>query len=431
MKEEDKIELRSEEVQEILGRPPRWIVRYGISLIFLIVAALFIGSYFFKYPDILQATITVTTENVPAGLTAKVSGRIDSLFVFEKEYIHQGEIVALIENPAYLEDVIDLKNSLDYFTLDDTATFSLPERKLQLGEIQPAYIAFLKAYGDYRYFRDARYHQKMIRVLEQQVHAQNSIVAKIKHQVELARKQMESSRKLFGIDSSLTQKGALSTASLETSRSAYLQQQQAYENAKLNLDNIQLTILQLQQNIFELQQKESEESSAHILNVSGNYEQLMAQIKQWEQSYLLRSPVNGIVTLTKYWQKNQNVTAGEVLVTVVPEEKQKIIGKIILPVQGAGKVKEGQYVNVKFHNFPYMEYGMVRVPITHISMVPIAINERESGYVLEVEFPDKLVTNYGKELAFSQEMQGTAEIITEDLRLIHKFINPIRAIFKK
>ena len=88
-------------------------------------------------------------------------------------------------------------------------------------------------------------------------------------------------------------------------------------------------------------------------------------------------------------------------------------------------------VNVKFDNFPYLEFGMVRVQIKNISLVPIAVAEDKKFYMLEVEFPEKLLTNYGKELTFSQEMTGTAEIITEDLRLLDKFLNPIKAVIKK
>ena len=50
---------------------------------------------------------------------------------------------------------------------------------------------------------------------------------------------------------------------------------------------------------------------------------------------------------------------------------------------------------------------------------------------VEVEFPDGLKTNYGKQLEFSQEMQGTAEIITEDVRLLERFFNPIKSLLKK
>jgi len=102
-----------------------------------------------------------------------------------------------------------------------------------------------------------------------------------------------------------------------------------------------------------------------------------------------------------------------------------------LPPQGAGKVKVGQEVNVKIDNFPYMEYGYIRVKINNISLIPIDNGQGTKAYILEVEFPEKLITNYGKTLTFSQEMTGNAEIITEDLRLIDRFLNPIRAVIKK
>ena len=119
------------------------------------------------------------------------------------------------------------------------------------------------------------------------------------------------------------------------------------------------------------------------------------------------------------------------MVTIVPNEETKIIGKILLPPQGAGKVKEGQSVNVKFDNYPHMEFGMVRVIIKNISLVPVTVEDIKKAYMLEVEFPDSLITNYGKTLEFSQKMTGSAEIITEDLRLLDRFLNPIRSIIRK
>ena len=109
----DNLNLRSEEVQEILGRPPRRIVRVGISVIFVVVAGLFVGSYFLKYPDILPAPITVTTENLPAGVMAMTTGKIDTIAVAEKQTVREGELLAVIRNPAKLEDVMAVKRMLE------------------------------------------------------------------------------------------------------------------------------------------------------------------------------------------------------------------------------------------------------------------------------------------------------------------------------
>ena len=433
-KQSDKnIELKSPSVQEILGRPPRSIIRYGTTVIFVVIACLFIGSYFFKYPDILTASITVTTENLPAGVTAKTTGRIDTLFVYEKQTVQKGALLALIENPASLSDILLLKEHL----ISDTA-FNLPAKDdfhdLQLGDIQQSYFAYVKVYEDYRYFVQADYHRKKINAIKKQIETQKSILKKSQNALRLNSEQLSSARNLFVMDSLLYVKKALSGAEYQNSKNTYLQQLQSNENARLNIDNQKISILQLEQSVFDLEQQQSEQLNALRVALSGGYDGLQTAIKQWEQMYLLLSPVSGSVTFTKYWQKNQNVNAGEVVVTVVPQEKTRIIGKITLPPQGAGKVKEGQTVNVKFDNYPYMEFGMLKVQIKNISLVPVIVNDGNSdrkAYILEVVFPDTLRTNYGKDLVFSQEMQGTAEIITDDLRLLDKFLNPLKAALNK
>jgi len=96
---------------------------------------------------------------------------------------------------------------------------------------------------------------------------------------------------------------------------------------------------------------------------------------------------------------------------------------------GIGKVKLGQIVNIKFDNFPYMEFGMLKGKIKSISLIP-TVTDKGSIYSAEVLFPNKLISNYGKTLAFSQEMTGTAEIITDDTKLLHRFFNPLKSLWK-
>jgi hypothetical protein len=52
-------------------------------------------------------------------------------------------------------------------------------------------------------------------------------------------------------------------------------------------------------------------------------------------------------------------------------------------------------------------------------------------YIVTVELPQELKTNYGKTLPFSQQMNGTADIITENISVLGRLFNPLRAIFKK
>ena len=152
--------LRSAEVQEILGRPPRRIVRWGITVIFAVVFLLFAGSWFIKYPDVLQAPVIVTTEHLPAGVAARSSGKIDSLFVTEGQPVAEGALLAVLENPAQWQDVLWLRNHLAEASRDSL---------LQLGGIQSAYFAYLKAKEDYDYFVRTGYHQRKQQVVGKQM----------------------------------------------------------------------------------------------------------------------------------------------------------------------------------------------------------------------------------------------------------------------
>jgi HlyD family secretion protein len=299
-----------------------------------------------------------------------------------------------------------------------------------LGEIQSAYNVFQKALNDYVYFLNADYHRKKIQVIEKSVAIQYAILQKTQTQEVATREQLESERKLFEMDSSLYQKNVIAHVEFETARNRYLQNVQAYETAKMTIDNQKISILQSEQTIFDLEQQRIEQNNTLSVALTAACDQLNAQMLQWEQTYLLIAPMDGTATFTKYWQRNQNVVTGETIISIVPNENQQIIGKVMLPPQGAGKVKVGQTVNVKLDNFPYIEYGMVKVEVKNIALVPVNQNNTRV-YVLEVDFPQNLVTTYNKTLPFSQEMSGMAEIITDDLSLLERLLNPVRAVVKK
>jgi HlyD family secretion protein len=72
-----------------------------------------------------------------------------------------------------------------------------------------------------------------------------------------------------------------------------------------------------------------------------------------------------------------------------------------------------------------MEYGMVKGTVGSVSLVP-----SDDNYTVEIDLPQDLKSNYNILLPFSQEMKGDVEIITEDLRLIQRFFNPVKSLLK-
>jgi hypothetical protein len=57
---DDNIELRSEKVRHIIGEIPSRIVRYGITIITVVILGLLAGAYFIPYPETVTAEMRLT-----------------------------------------------------------------------------------------------------------------------------------------------------------------------------------------------------------------------------------------------------------------------------------------------------------------------------------------------------------------------------------
>ena len=430
MKKEEvnKIEIRSEEVQEILGKPPRWIIRAGIGIVLVVVLTIFIGSWFFKYPDIIQANITVTTINPPVPLVAKTTGKITKLFVRENQSVEKNTTIAIIENTANYHDIILLNHILDTLTKIELFPDTL---RLNLGEIQSGFASFSRLLSDYHAFKKMDYYHQKIQSIEQQIKDNKKYLHRLTVQQKILQKEYLISLQQFQRDTSLFNKKVLSKVDMEKSEKALLQQKYSYEGIKTTIASTQTQLNQLFQQILDLKLQNRKEEQQQEIALEEAFQNLKSQIAQWQQTYLIISPISGKVSFNEIWSQNQTVQTGETVATVIPIGKTDIIGKIQIPATGAGKVKVGQKVNIKFNNFPHMEFGLIRGKIKNISLVPVVTKENGAIYTAEVELPKDLVTNYGKKLKFSQEMTGTAEIITDDVRLLERFLNPIKSLLKK
>ncbi|MCB0450458.1 MAG: hypothetical protein KDC97_10105 [Confluentibacter sp.] len=101
----DNLNLRSEEVQEILSNPPVWIVRWGITLIFMFVCIILILSFIIKYPDFVTAKILVTTRQPTEQVVSRYSGQLEKVFIKNRDTVNSDQRLAIIKNTANFEDV--------------------------------------------------------------------------------------------------------------------------------------------------------------------------------------------------------------------------------------------------------------------------------------------------------------------------------------
>lgn len=124
--------------------------------------------------------------------------------------------------------------------------------------------------------------------------------------------------------------------------------------------------------------------------------------------------VIAIIFVGSYFIEYPDTIKGEVILT------NKNQAKIIVPAHNSGKIKNNQIVNIKFDNYPYMEYGMVKLQISNLQL---KVSKGNKGYYeFFLPLPDPITTNYNKPLNYIPQMRGSAEIIIQNKKLLHKLL---------
>ena len=280
--EYQEIELRSDELQDIVGRIPSNIEKYGIIVISIVVFC-FLGSMmFYRYENCISADINIISTRSPVKVVSHTDGLIKSLDVENNSNVRKGDILCIIENDAEEEDVFYVKDKIEML-LSDACTFIdlqnlFDDKKLVLGDVQIPFYDFM---------------QKVIYY--------NESVSCDKGKILKCLRPGLSETDMYEADVALRDSGH-------------------FKN--------------LHEKIFKLK-----------LLASMSY--LLRCIKNWENTYLLRSPINGHVRCVEPIEDNHSVQPGEIVFTVEPLEKGKLIGYVSLHKEQALRVKSGQKVIIE------------------------------------------------------------------------------------
>jgi hypothetical protein len=427
-----QIELRSEEFQEVLGSVPHWILRWGITVLALVVVILLSSSAIIKYPDVIPAQIVLTGSIPPATILARTSGKLKELFVTDNQTVKAGDYLAVIENSAKTEDILFLENYLSSLNHLDGGSSDLSRSSPPQGDfgaLQSLYSSFYTTLSEYLEYLRLLYHPQKVDITKERIIQYEQQYRNLQNQQKIIIEQSKLAEKQYQRDSLSYSKGTISNEEIEQSRSKYLQSRLTEENVQSSLQNIQIQIAQLEESLLDISQQDTERLNRLQSQLRSHISQLKSEIQAWKLSYVLTAPLDGTITFTNYWTVNQNVNAGGDVFTVIPHNHE-VIGKALLPVARSGKVKAGQKVNIRLENFPDHEYGILRGRIENISLVPSQTNQT-LYYTVEISIPNGLITTYKKELPLLPNMHGRAEIITEDISLLERFILPVKKILKE
>ena len=419
--------LQQNELQEMLGHPPNWILRSGIGLICIIILAALSLSWVIRYPDEISARITLLQETPPHELRPLLSARLDTVLRTNGEVVNAGDRIVLLESAASWQDIDSLRQLLQ--TGFQGLEICCP--KLQLGSIQGTYAAFQEARNNLQFFlgRDifkvrAREGQQEISTLYTLDSVYESRKAYFIQEKQLIHKDLNRSKKLH-------QEGVVSEVEHEGQQIQLLRYEQQLKDLDVAYLQNRLRIQQLKTQLAESDDEYLRQKNDLELRLEKASQELRSAVESWYAQYIISSPIDGKIEWHVQLTSQYLVQAGSLLGVIVTENKQsQIIGELHLPASGMGKIRAGAPVKINLDAYPEQEFGQIAAQVGEINLVPTKTQDGQLQYTIKVYLSDTLSTTYGKQLTFQPNMPGTATIITEDQRIIERIFKQLLSILK-
>lgn len=214
-----------------MGQVPAWIVRWGITLLFLVVVTLLVGSCFFKYPDVITADMTLTGQHPATAVVTRAAGKIQELLVRDNRPVRQGDWLAVIENHADTDDAIYLDKALERSGSDvDSLDKALSKYKeLSLGDMQAAYSGLLSALHACVNYREIDYYPQKMTSIRKQIALYKAYYNETERQRKTLSEQFALTRRQYARDSLLYSRSVISSYEHETARASLLQSRYSLE----------------------------------------------------------------------------------------------------------------------------------------------------------------------------------------------------------
>lgn len=416
----DQANLRSEEVQEILGTPPHWLLRWGMLLLFVIIIILAWSLYWFSFPETVEGRIRLTKEDPPIDLIVKKSTYITDVLVASEDTVVAGQTIFVLDSEARFGDVLSLDDYLlTLESADDSLllTFQFPS-DLKIGEIEENLLIFIEKQDEAREEQSGRFNRMSATDLRTEIRQEQRYISAVRNRKNSLQGQLELARISFARQDNLYKSGRGDFNTLREAEGKQFQIESQVQEASTTIKIKQSRIRLLEQRL-KTNASISEGSRIKSMNsLINELDALQRAVEHWKRDYLLVSPIDGIVILDQVKEKNY-VQTDERIAVVVPVSFSKLIGRSLLPLDKSGQVKKGQKVIVDFYSFPAKQYGAVEAIVAAKSKIPTQNNELP----IEIRFPKGLTTSTGNKLEIGQDMRGEITIIIKEKRLIQWLID--------
>lgn len=427
-KHQDHPREMSEEVREIFAYRPHSFIRRGNAVFLVVLLFLLSLTWFIRYPDIIQGSLKLVSLNEPKLVVTKSEGKLVKLLVSNEQHVTQGEPLAFLQSTANFEQVISLRtwiNQVNPSIVKDSLDilFQKPLHDFdQLGELQAAYQDLQVTLKETEQVLAQGYYEKKRQSLLQDLQDLSSIAHDGLQQQQLLQQDYDLQMQEYKANESLAKDKIISRIELNQNRSKLLTKEQSLHQMATQLHNNSIAVQGKQKEILELKKyiTDQHQKFRSVLFT------LKSKVDDWAQKYMLVAPETGKILFTSFLQENQWLGNGQELFYLQPAQSS-YYGQMMTSQIGLGKIRLGQKALIRVNSYPSNEFGYLTGYVRYISNFPSA----RDSFLIRVDIPDGLKTNYSKNIMFRNNLDAQAEVITDDRRLLERFLGKVREIVKR
>ena len=416
---------------EILAKPPRWIIVWGTSVLLFIFFIVLLVSNFVHYPDKLTASAKITTLNPQIDILAQSDGELVYLPFVNGEEVQKNVILGVIKSNSDYNKILRLDTFLNTiirnsYDINSDSIFHLLSNYsvYDLGEIIESYSIFLTSIEKAIYFSKNNSYKTNYKLLSNELIQNIYLLSKFRIQKSNKIEELVLAKNDLNRDLYLFKNNVITIREFENKQKIVLSLKNNIEEYDILYSNTMIRIQNLKKQINDIKLEYKNDSLQLNIVFQQSTKSLINLINSWKIKYILKSPINGTVSYTKSWNISKNISKGEVLLTLIPKNRKKIIAILKVSASNAGKIKIGQFVNISLNDFPAYEYGIIKGIVNKISL-----SADEHGYLIDVSLPDGIQTTYHKNIFLKSELLGTGEIIVENRSILDRITYKFRKVF--
>lgn len=423
------VNQRNEEALDFITKPPHWLLRSGMMLLFMAIALIFVLSYFFRYPEKINGTGYMTAATPPIALKANSNGYIQSFLAKNGQILHAGDLIMKIQNTSNEGDVTKLNEWISHSKHETEllvyiTTSPLPD-SLQLGGLQTLYATLQNKITTLIRLEANKIYVNQTKTIDNEVGTLQKLNSSVQKEMKIYQKEYALGKKHLERNENLYADKAISMVELEQTRKDVLQQERSYENMERSILQNKVRAEQLNFEKNKILKSRSDEVESLITDVSALINTLSNQINEWRYTYEVRAPFDGTYYSPEDIKQYTALQANQAIGYLLPTKNNARHIYAQVPATSAGKIIVGQKTIIKLDPYPYKEYGMIVSKVSAKSALPLKDDKGNSYYELKIHLPDTIHTDYGRTIPYLPFTPCGVEVITKDRSILERMLDQV------